>query len=228
VINGYVSSTGGSAVPYVDYAAQGEHIQLTPALQAQVERLAREAKLLDDVKATFQIKALFKREATHSVPYLGLVTAWANAAHDGYTGAQLVYFCTQEVERADGTMRVCSTPIPPMLLGGPVAVCPKCKRPSRPEALCGQVMARLPTDKWALLLTRMFFTLNCDADLQITHESGSLRVADAQEREKVLHGDALNAVRASRSVVVYSLGRIVKDTGSGSAVLTRFKALLSA
>ena len=54
------------------------------------------------------------------------------------------------------------------------------------------------------------------------------RVADAQEREKVLHGDALNAVRASRSVVVYSLGRIVKDTGSGSAVLTRFKALLSA
>lgn len=227
MIHGYVNTEGKSSVPYVDYAEQGERIVLTPEMQAQVEKFAREAKILDEVRPTFQIRALFKEQSQHQ-PYLGMVTVWAHAASDGYAGAQLVYFCRQKVTRADGTSRVCSGHLPPELLGGSVAVCPVCKNASEPSALCGQIFARINTDQWANLLTRLFFSLGCDADLQITRETGSIIRADTAEREKVHHGDILNAVRASRKTVVYSLGRIVKDTGSGSSVLSRFKALLSA
>lgn len=223
----YVKSDGSSNVPYQDMAERGSLLELTPELQAKVENLARAAKLIEDIQPRYAIRLMFKTKSQHE-PFLGILTAWMHGGVLDGAGEQLIYFCTNKVESKSGGTKVCSAPITPALLGNDIAVCEVCKRPVKPEALCGQVMARLDLNGWSDLLYRVFLALECDADIRMTYETGSLMQANQIEHEKVLNGDVLNKVRGSRRTVIYGLKRIVEDTGNGSSVLSRFKAFLGA
>jgi hypothetical protein len=225
-VNARTYTHADGSAPYTDHAALGHTLELTPEMQEQLDQLARAAKLIDDIKPDYAIRLMFKDRSQRG-PFLGLMTVWQHGGLKDGGGEQLVYFCTRPVEK-NGQTKLCSSPLPPYLLGNEVAVCPACKQPSRPDQLCGQVLSRTDLDGWTQLLHKVFLALNCSADIRVTLEGGSLIQADEQEHMKAHNGDVLNAVRASRRTIIYSLKRIVEDTSAGSAVLTRFKAFLGA
>jgi len=159
--------------------------------------------------------------------YPGVIVAWTNGGFASGGGDEVVYFCTASVEK-DGETRSCNAPLDLKFVSREIAVCPTCCNVIKPQELTGQVMARLTSQNWAKLLTRMFMLLEANADIRMGFMPGDLRGAAKVEQDKPRHGDVLNRVRLERNWVHYALKDIIRDTSTGSSLYQRIRVFLEA
>jgi hypothetical protein len=219
---GAIGSDGRSVLPpgVIDHASQ-QHTY-TPEQEAKAIELFSGLGF-DTIKAKYKLEVMFVDDRSVHKPFGGVVSAWTNGGYFNGGGDETVYFCP--IEHSPGVF--CSAPITGAFLGGSVAICEKCRRPSVPRNLVGQFFARLPFQHWASTLTNMFRLLGSDADLRVGLMTGDIMGSAALAMGRG-DGDALTKLRTERKWVVYPLASIIKDTSTGSEVEARIRAFLSA
>jgi hypothetical protein len=207
--------TGDDSIYDMVEAAQG--LVLSPEAAANVERTMKALRGQEETKAQFLVDVMFNKGRSAHRPYDGLLVAYTNGgfAHGG--GDELVYFCPRKVEK-NGQTRLCAAPLPPIAIQGKTAVCPVCRQVSRDRELVGQVYAKLSTQNWATLVTRMFYRLDCNADLRICILKGDLHRTTEEEQQKSTGGEKLYAVYDEHQWIRYSLASMIKDTASGATL----------
>lgn len=229
---GLVGPDGRSIVPegVSDTAAAGEGLVLDDKLEAKLKGMFDELVEGGEtgLRAKFKLEVAFSEKRSMHNPFTGIVTAWTNGGFLHGGGDEVVYFCGHAIDKPDGGTRTCATPLSLMFVGKRIAVCPSCKRPSKPEDLVGQVVAKLPMQLWVNLLVRMFGYLEHNADFRMGTLSGDLRVANEIENEKDHGGDEFEKVRSQREWIAYPLKNIIKDTAAGAALSNRIRAFLYA
>jgi hypothetical protein len=208
--------TGDDSIYDMVEAAQG--MVLSPEAAEGVERTMKALRGQEDqVRAQFLMDVMFNKGRSAHRPYDGLIVAYTNGgfAHGG--GDEMIYFCPRHTEK-NGQTKVCAAPLPPIAIQGKTAVCPVCRQVSRDRELIGQVYAKLTTQNWATLVSRMFYRLDCNADLRICILKGDLHRATEDEREKSSGGDKLYKVYDEHQWVRYSLSSMIRDTTSGATL----------
>ncbi len=225
--SGIVGPDGQSAITagLYDMAELGDAIH-DPEIEERVAALLK-ADDPNDVQARYQLAVAFTEKRSVHEAFAGFVSAWSNGGFLHGGGDEAIYFCPARIEK-DGFTKTCGAPITLKFVAKRVAVCEKCKTAHNPQDLNGQFFARLSLQHWATLLTTMFQTLGCSADIRIGYMRGDLRRATADEAVKELRGDKLGAVRTNREWAVYSLRNIVKDTSAGADLYNRIRAFLAA
>ena len=223
-VTGKVGPDGHSAVP--EGYEPIEDAKLNEQMEDELHELWKASGIEEDGdKARFKLEVIFHDDRSMHQAYLGTIVAWASlGAHAHGGGDESVYFCPAIL----GHGRQCFTPIDMRLVQGDVAVCPDCKTATKPKDLIGQVTARLRTQQWVELLTRMFFRLGSDADIRIGHFHGDLRQAAEANLRENKHGEVLDRMYNDRAWVIYPLKEIMKDVHSGATIESRIRALLSA
>lgn len=222
-VRGDGSSAVAEAAGLYDMAALGDAAVVTPAVEESLKRLyAAELELA--ARATFKLEVFFKHGPRHNCNVRGILAAWTNG---GFTGGsdQTVYFCPHPRLSGTGT---CLAPIDIQFCDGSVVVCTECMRKTRPRELVGQLIAELPMQGWADLITQFFYRMNCSADVLTAVSRHSLLEAAEKEKERDRGGAVYASVYAGREWVTYPLASIIKDTGNGSALNSRIKAFLEA
>jgi len=225
VDEGYVRGDGRSAIQRLtnddsiyDMVEAANGMVLSPEVAERVERTMKALRGQENqVRSQFLVDVMFSRGRSAFKPYDGLIVAYTNGGFMHGGGDEMVYFCPRRVEK-NGQTKVCATPLPPIAIQGKVAVCPTCEKPSRDKDLIGQVYAKLTTQNWATLVTRMFYRLDCNADLRICTLKGDLHQATAEEKEKQRGGERLNKVYTEQVYVRYTLASMIKDTASGATL----------
>lgn len=230
---GIVGPDGRSVVPagVTDMAALGADMVLDDEVE---KKLSQIFKTLDDggeagLRAKFKLEVAFSEHRSLHRPFTGIVSAWTNGGFLHGGGDEVVYFCPQKIDNKEGGgQHTCATPLALMFVGKKVAVCPSCKRPSKPEELVGQVIAKLPMQHWVALLMRMLGHLEYNADIRMGTLAGDLRKANELETEKDRGGDEFEKVRSQRAWIAYPLKNIIKDTAAGATLSNRIRAFLYA
>lgn len=175
--------------------------------------------------ARFKLEVMFLEDRSTTKPYIGTVFAWTNGGFMHGGGDESVYFCPTQLEGGDQ----CFHPIDVRFLADGHAVCTKCERVHKPRDLIGQVRARLHTQGWAELLTRVFYSLGQDADIRVGHFRGDIRRATQLEMHDAgVGGEELAKVHKDHVWITYPNQDLMKDLSAGSDVYQRIKALLSA
>lgn len=195
-----------------------------PEFVEKAQKLLLDAKEQREAKARYKLEVMFLEDRSMTKPHLGVVLAWTNGGFMNGGGDESVYFCPTRKEGGEQ----CYAPIDIRLLVNGLAVCSKCGRAHNPMDLTGQIRARLRTQQWAELMTRMFYRLESNADLRVGHFRGDLRAATELEMTKPQKGEAVSKVYRDRLWVTYSLQDLIQDVHSGSDVYKRIKSFLSA
>ncbi len=177
-----------------------------------------------ETKAQFKLEVFFKGGPRKNQLVRGVVSCWTNGGFLNGGGDASVYFCPQATEGGG----VCLEPIDLQFATGGRVVCTRCRRVSKTDDLVGQILNEVSTQRWAEILVRLFHRLNCDADLRICIERGSLMKATALETSGNRGGDEYAKVEGKRQWITYPLANIIKDTSSGAGLETRFRAFLEA
>lgn len=230
VIRGTVRADGTStALPegVYDQASLGLELQ-DPELEARVAEICK-TQLPTDSKAKFKLDIWLLGGARRMTEVRGLLQGWASGgmAHGG--GDISVYWCPRQQENK----RTCLNPIDVTMSFNSThgtqkyVVCTKCRRITKVEDLVGQLVAELTIQQWAALVTRMFYVLECNADLKVIPMKTSLIKATKEEMEKTRGGDLIYD-SMDKEEVIYPLHSIVKDTATGATLETRIKAFLEA
>lgn len=225
MITGHVKADGTStlalAAGVYDMAALADSARITPEVEAA---LAAACKQELPSRAKFKLEVFFRYGPRHNVPVRGALFAWTNGGFFNGGGDQSVYFCPRPKE--DGTS--CLNPIDVQFRAKDYVVCPACRRITHTKELLGQLIADVPIEKWAPLLVRFFYKLECGADIRICVSRESLITAAGAELERSRGGERYAAVQRKMEWVAYPLQSIIKDTASGSSLETRFLAFLKA
>jgi hypothetical protein len=226
---GTVDASGNSAIPQglFDMAELGNKLE-DSELDDRIAALLKAENPPEEVKAKFKLEVIFTESRTIHAPLTGVVMAWTNGGFMHGGGDEVVYFCPKMVDAPNGGTTMCREPLSILFVSKRIAVCPKCKATSDPKELVGQFFAKLPMEKWATLVTKMFGVLGCNADIRIGTMRGDLRRANEREDEKYMRGEHLDRVRNSREWVIYPLRNIIKDTAAGADLYNRMRAFLSA
>ena len=223
------SYDGGPMLPdgVFNTAAGGNDVRLDEELEKKLNTLLEDELGTDEDKAQFKLEVVFAESRSKMKPYAGMVFAWTNGgfAHGG--GDEAVYFCTGQIEK-NGETKTCNAPLDLKFISKEVAVCPVCRNALKPKDLTGQIFARLSSQNWARLITRMFVLLNADADIRMGMMPGELRTASEIEQDQSKAGDVLNNVRLQRHWVRYPLVDIIKDTSNGASLQKRIRVFLEA
>jgi len=224
-VTGYVGADGRSNVPEgFDGLEEIEDQKLSQEMEESLHELWKASGIeSDQAKAKFKLEVVFHDDRSEHKPYLGTVVAWTNGGYMNGGGDESIYFCPAETEKGR-----CFTPIDIRLVQGDMAVCPSCRRATNALKLIGQITARLPTQRWVDLLSKMFHRLGSDADIRVGHFRGDIRVASAIEMETPRHGERLDRVYRDRVWVIYPLKEMMRDVHTGSSIQSRIRALLSA
>ncbi len=231
--SGTVNAKGESAINKItgdpdifDMVAAGANLKLAPELEA---RLSEDMKkiLPTETRAQFLLEVFFNEERSIHRPFSGFLMVWTNGgfAHGG--GDEKVYFCPNRVEKG-GSTKICAAPMPPNLIKHGVGICLSCRQPSEDQQFVGEVYFKLPMQHWSAVLTRYYARLGGNADIMVSVMRGDLRKTAALEQERALRGDKLEALRAQRESIRYSLQSIVQDTSSGATLESVFNAFLRA
>lgn len=229
MITGTVRPDGSSSVTpegVYDMAALAGTTEISPEMEEKLKALNISTHLSD---ATFKLEVYFAGGPRKNVDVTGILTAWTNGGFLNGGGDQIVYFCPKMHDIGSGNKRTCLTPIDVQFATSQHAVCPTCRGVSKPVDLVGQILAKVPMQRWATYITKFFHVLGCSADIRICVAKGeSMRVAADAETERERGGERYNAVYAAREWITYPLSTIVKDTSTGSTLETRIKAFLEA
>jgi hypothetical protein len=196
--------------------------ELHPELEAKLQKLI---STLDtrETTAQFKLEVFFKGGPRKTVPVRGVIACWTNGGFLNGGGDASVYLCPQDINGSP-----CMAPIDMQFATGGKVVCTKCRRVSSTDSLVGQILTEVPIQRWASILVKLFHVLDCNADLRICVERGSIHKAAALERASYRGGEEYAAVASKREWITYTLANIIADTASGAGLEQRFRAFLEA
>lgn len=225
---GLVGADGRSAVPVgiVDHAEGAEDAVVSEEVQKRLNQLFNESGL-DSIKAKYKLELAINEERSTIKPYTGMVTAWSNGGFANGGGDESIYFCPMKVDK-NGVSKTCSSPIDLRFIGKHAAICPTCRQAVKPKELCGQVGFKLTTQNWAATITRMWLSLEGNADIRLGVMTGGLRARtdDVLKNASLTAGDKLDGTRGKRRWAAYPLKNIIKDTAAGADLQKRIEAFL--
>lgn len=224
--------TRRGATPLSAELLEAPDIQLSPEeAQAVEERKEALDKLLEQEQiAKYKLEVMFSHRHTGRAPTPGLVTWWesGNKLHGG--GDSKLYLCDNSVADPRLEGRGCKKFIPDSANGLRFIVCPHCHVLWKPEHLVGEVFYRLPLEKWADVLLDWYVRLEMRADIYLKYGRKSIKQAQEIEAERGLQGDLLNKARSieQRSMYIYPLRNIIRDTSAGADLRGRILSFLRA
>lgn len=181
-------------------------------------------KLLADAgKAKYKIELMFVRARSGWKPTKGIMTFWESGTKLHGGGDTAMKLCPgKRLGRSD-----CEAFIPDSAIGLGHCVCSACGQVWKGEQVDEALIANHTMRDWARILYRYFRMLNYNCDIYLKHAPDDIRSAAYQDVQWKT-GDALATVRQRRALHIYPLKNIIKDTASGSDILTRFHAFLTA
>lgn len=227
---GYVRPDGTSPVldglGIHDMASQASNYEIDPEVEKRLKALLIEAK---ETTAKFKLEVFFRSGAKRNVDVRGCVAVWSNGGFMNGGGDAAVYLCSRELPAPSGGGNyTCLAPIDMRFTTPSEAVCTRCRTVTHPKHLVGQIQGDVPLYKWARLLHRLFHVLDCDADLRMAINRGSVHAAVEQEMTQHKGGEVYGKLMGKRDWITYPLAGIVKDTASGATLENRIKAFLEA
>jgi hypothetical protein len=175
-----------------------------------------------DVLAKFKIELTVGRGFTPNTPSPGMLAFFENANWRDGDGDSLIHFCPGKKLGVSE----CEHYIPAPSHGYGFLVCPSCGTAWKGPQVIGQILARLPADKWAELIYKYYIKLDMRCDLVILYPANDIRAAAAAKH----NGEALATARSrgKRLKRIYRMSAIIKDTAAGADLLTRIKAFVRA
>ena len=188
-------------------------------------------KLLEEKDlAKYKLEVMFSHRHTGRAPTPGTVTWWESATKLHGGGDAKLYMCDNGSDFPELEGTGCKGVIPDNASGLNFVVCPHCGKLWKPEQMVGEVFYRLPLEKWADVLLAWYQKLEMRADIRIKYARMSVRDAQRQEEERGLRGELLNKARSieQRSVYIYPLKNIIRDTSAGADLRGRILAMLKA
>jgi len=198
--------------------------ELTPEELAVVERKRKamaEMFKIEKVIAAHKVEVNFGKDRSTSGHFPGSIIVFrSGSAFDG-GGDEPLFPCPDDK---------CPGFIPPNLISSmlKIAVCPKCKRQFSQDDLYEMKLFRLTAQDWAKVLARYFIRLGSDADIYMKTHPLDIRSRTRNELNKYKGGETVNAARAKRVRVLYSLHSIYKDLSNGADLEGRLRAFLVA
>lgn len=200
--------------------------------EALAQKMSALDKLLSDEqkKAKYKLEVFFTEERSLHKPFGGTVTWWESGTKLHGGGDSKMYVCDSNDAYPGLVGKGCGFLMPDSSSGISFLICPKCGALWKSEEVVGEVYYRLPIQKWAVVLLLWFRRLNHDADIRIKYSRDDIRTAAMLETERDRGGELLYRVRSKerRSVSVYPLMNIIKDTSAGADLHQRILAFLRA
>jgi len=157
-------------------------------------------------------------------PSAGILSFWESGSKFHGGGDAKMYICPGKERRVSE----CEAFIPDTGQGYGFGVCPKCQKLWKGEEMIGEVGYRLTSAKWADVLLHWYLRLDMHADLRIKYPPDDIRSIATREQGKQQHGELLQPTRMRRSVRIYPLRNIIKDTSAGADLYTRILAFVKA
>lgn len=211
-----------------DMVAAERGMALAPEAQVRVAQLMESMRGGETkVRSRFLLDVMFNTGRSAFRPYDGLIVAYTNGGFNHGGGDEMVYFCPRKVEK-NGQTKICATPLPPIAIKGKIAVCPVCESMSHDRELIGQVYAKLSVENWTALVTRMFYRLDCNADIRICVLRDDLHRATEDEQARNRGGDQFRKLYEDLQWVRYNLASMIQDTASGATLEHCINAFLRA
>lgn len=165
-----------------------------------------------DLKASHKIEVSLtddKRDDVH--PFPALIMIWDSSGQIFGEGDSIMGFCPR---CPDGILHRTDEL---------TSFCLACKQPFPAKDTVDIRAVRLTITGLSGLLEKIFVHLGCDADVYIKHLRKDIRYQTQDYNQKVL----LKA-RAAREPAIYTMKRILQDTGNGASISSRFRAFLTA
>jgi|GEM_PF-1686045 len=230
----------------------GDSPQKRRVLLDQVNKMAEEDKKrqLDiiqsqEIRAKYKIEIMFGKDRSISAlkPSTGIITIWESGRRFHGGGDQKMYWCGYDD---------CKKPIMESNFAHFHTVCPSCSREqfldpgskkkhidylqkeNRPTkemsmmpCIVGERLFKLPPQKIADLLEKLWWELGGSADIYLKYHPTDIRYDMKHESTKTI--DLLNKAREERRTpTIYPLKNIIKDTSAGASLNKRFFALVTA
>lgn len=220
-------TAAASPLPAGDLFAAPDLLSPEEAEALEERKQALDKLLAAEDLAKYKLEVMFSHRHTARAPTPGTVTWWESGTKLHGGGDAKMYLCdNSDPSVAPGCKRF----IPDVSLGLSRIVCPHCRRLWKPEHLVGEIFYRLPLEKWADVLLDWYTRLEMRTDIRIKYGRMSIRDAQTVEAERKLRGELLDKARSfdQRSVYIYSLKNIIKDTSAGADLRGRILAFLRA
>jgi hypothetical protein len=218
------------ATPYINVDGGELFSQATAISPAEADSIKKRQEAIDKLLsekglAKYKLELLFTGARSVHKPFPGIVTWWESGSKFHGGGDSKLYQCPGKHLGGD-----CESFIPDSANGLNYIVCPACGRMWKNEQVIGEVYYNMPMQKWADVVTTWFQKLQMNADIRIKYARDDIREAARLEQDRQLHGDILEQVRSEdrRSVSVYPLANIIKDTSNGADLRERILAYLRA
>lgn len=203
---------------------------MTEEMQAILTRKlkALEELLAEQGKAAFKLELIFGKARSIHRPTPGMLSFFESGRKLHGGGDAKVYMCPgiwKDPQTGEVTGKgPCDAVIPDSSHGLGHLVCPKCKEVWKEHQVYGEILARLPMQHWAVLLTRYYARLGCNADVVLKFSEDDIRSKALLEQQKQKGGELLGATRAKRrrAASIYPLRNIIKDTSAGQDLAKKF------
>ena len=211
----------------ITYSDIANPLAQRPLSEDELDAVRKKQEVLDKLlaeagKAKFKIEVLFSKNFSLHKTVAGAISFWESGTKLHGGGDAIMHICPgKKLGRSD-----CDAFIPDPSHGLGFLVCPRCLQLWDGEQVYGQVLYRLPLQRWADVLEGFYLKLQGNADLVMKRYPGSLRQAAENEQKKQQFGESLGEVRGSRQSIVYPLANIIKDTSAGASLNGRILAFL--
>jgi hypothetical protein len=219
-----------SPTPYVGVDGSELFSQATAISPAEAHALKEKQEALDKLLsekglAKYKLELMFTAARSIHKPFPGIVTWWESGSKFHGGGDSKLYQCPGK--HLGGA---CDAFIPDSANGLNYIVCPTCGKMWKNEQVIGEVFYNLPMQKWADVITNWFVKLGLNADIRIKYARDDIRDAARKEQDRQLRGDILEKARSGerRSMSVYPMANIIKDTANGADLRGRILAYLQA
>jgi hypothetical protein len=176
--------------------------------------------------AKYKLEVMFTAARSIQRPFPGILTWWESGSKFHGGGDSKLYMCpSKHLKR--GT---CEAFIPDRANGLSYIVCPTCGQLWKNEQVIGEIIFNLPMQKWADVIVNWLQKLGLNADIRIKYARDDIRDAARKEQDRQLGGEVLEKARGGerRSVSVYPLANLVRDTSNGADLRGRILAYLQA
>jgi hypothetical protein len=204
------------------------------------EPLFKQMVEADGVKAGYKLQFNFGPNRSGQKEFNAALTFWASGKFFHGGGDDQLYLCLnrlklQEIKPGDSHKfyldviqkkiegQGCGQLIPSNNIEGGVAYCANCKRMIVGENIVNIFYFRGMVTELSILAAEIFRrVLDSNADIYCKYDPSDIRYITMQ-RDK-----GSEEAHRLRGMLIYPLGRIIKDTSSGATLEGRFRALFTA
>lgn len=173
-------------------------------------------------QARYKIEVFFQGVYSRNAPAIGVVSFWAMGAALSGDGDVKLYQCPGRYHQRNN----CAAMMNDVSNDPRFFACPMCGTEWKHSEVIGELLFRLPLQRWAEVLQTYFVRLNMDADIVRKIDEQGIIKPTMQEREKHRKGELTDMSRLKRRKLRYPLANIIKDVNSGSTLVDRFYAFL--